>query len=177
MSKETSDAASRTVFVTVGSTRFDALITAITNATCVNALATAGVHSLIIQHGAGSAPDAAASALCASRGITLSSFTYESDISARLSSAWLVVSHAGAGSLLEATGLRRRVVAVVNDALADDHQWELAGAMHEAQLVIATDVAGLSEAIAAAARMRAGQLAMRNNRLLPGVLGEELNML
>jgi len=43
--------------------------------------------------------------------------------------AAFVVSHAGAGSIFEALRAHRPLVVVVNEALADNHQTELADAM------------------------------------------------
>eukprot|EP00842_Homolaphlyctis_polyrhiza_P000406 jgi/Hompol1/1366/HPOL_004580-RA len=50
--------------------------------------------------------------------------------------ASLVVSHAGAGCVVEALRLRRRVVAVVNSKLQHNHQRELATALHDARLLL-----------------------------------------
>ena len=43
-----------------------------------------------------------------------------------MAAATLLISHAGAGSILEGMRLRARMVVVVNDALMDNHQTELA---------------------------------------------------
>ena len=46
-----------------------------------------------------------------------------------LREASLVLSHAGAGSILETLSLRKFLVVVVNEQLMDNHQYELASKM------------------------------------------------
>eukprot|EP00752_Nemacystus_decipiens_P004222 g3857.t1 len=50
----------------------------------------------------------------------------------------MVVSHAGAGSIMEALGLGKALVVVVNSALMDNHQAELAEAMAQRNYLRAT---------------------------------------
>lgn len=58
-------------------------------------------------------------------------FRLKDDISAEMSAADLVVSHAGAGSCTEALRAGRRLVIVVNERLMNDHQSELADRLHQ----------------------------------------------
>mmetsp|Transcript_24970 Transcript_24970/g.99170 ORF Transcript_24970/g.99170 Transcript_24970/m.99170 type:complete len:184 (+) Transcript_24970:227-778(+) len=53
-----------------------------------------------------------------------------------MAAAGLVVSHAGAGSLMEALALKKRVVAVVNAALMGNHQVELADALRRQRSIV-----------------------------------------
>lgn len=46
-------------------------------------------------------------------------------------SASLIISHAGAGSCIEALGIGNPLVVVVNDRLMGNHQAELAGKLHD----------------------------------------------
>ena len=48
-----------------------------------------------------------------------------------LREASLVLSHAGAGSILETLSLRKFLVVVVNEELINNHQYELASKMAE----------------------------------------------
>ena len=52
--------------------------------------------------------------------------------------AALIISHAGAGSILEGMRLNAFMVVVVNDALMHNHQQELAGELHERRHLLAT---------------------------------------
>lgn len=166
----------RAVFVTVGSTRFDALITALFSGSFIAQLRAVGVRSLVVQHGA-SPVDPEAASLCDRHGIALETFAYEPAIGQRMRAADIIVSHAGAGSLLEALALGKRVVAVANRALMDDHQQELAQALHGANCLVSTPVDAAAAAVARAALTAFAPFAARNRGVLPGVLAQELVML
>ena len=115
------DIASRArVFVTVGTTSFDALIHAATTPEFANALEKLGFDELRLQVGRGAAPTEAD---------RVSWFRFAPTITEEMRAADVVISHAGAGSILEALELGKRLVVCVNDALMDNHQSELAGAM------------------------------------------------
>ena len=58
-------------------------------------------------------------------------FRYKDTIMDDLREASLVLSHAGAGSILETLSLRKFLVVVVNEQLMDNHQYELASKMAE----------------------------------------------
>jgi beta-1,4-N-acetylglucosaminyltransferase len=57
--------------------------------------------------------------------------------------ASLIISHAGAGSILEGMRIGAAMVVVVNDTLMHNHQEELAGELHERQHLLATTPGGL----------------------------------
>ena len=56
----------------------------------------------------------------------VSAFRFKPNISLDMSSADLIVSHAGAGSSIEALSFNKPLLTVVNDNLMDQHQTELA---------------------------------------------------
>uniref|UniRef100_A0A3Q0RQW9 UDP-N-acetylglucosamine transferase subunit ALG13 n=1 Tax=Amphilophus citrinellus TaxID=61819 RepID=A0A3Q0RQW9_AMPCI len=108
----------KTVFATVGTTSFDELIE--------SALKARGYERLVLQVGRGSVFPAAAS--CPH--ITLEAFRFKDSIAEDIKQADLVISHAGAGSCLEALGAGKPLLVVVNDKLMDNHQLELAKQLH-----------------------------------------------
>ncbi|XP_061899413.1 UDP-N-acetylglucosamine transferase subunit ALG13 homolog [Entelurus aequoreus] len=116
----------KSVFVTVGTTSFDELIEKITSVHAVKALKDRGYERLVLQVGRGSfLPDAHT---CPH--IYLEVFPFKDSIAEDMEQADLVISHAGAGSCLEALGAGKALLVVVNDKLMDNHQLELARQLH-----------------------------------------------
>jgi len=116
----------KTVFVTVGTTCFDELISSITSSEAIQALKVHGYERLVLQVGRGSVlptpetcPD-----------VQLEAFRFKDSIAEDIKCADLVISHAGAGSCLEALGAGKPLLVVVNDGLMDNHQMELARQLH-----------------------------------------------
>jgi beta-1,4-N-acetylglucosaminyltransferase len=144
----------RRALVTVGTTRFDALVAAADSPAFAAALAAAGFAALVVQAGASPpprrlVPSGAAATLPS--GLRVEWFDYAPSLAPHLAAADLVVSHAGAGSLFEALRARKAVVAVPNPALMDDHQQELARALAAGRhlAVAAPEVGALARALRA----------------------------
>lgn len=116
----------KTVFLTVGTTSFDELIESITRSEAAQALKARGYERLVLQVGRGSVLPAANS--CPH--IELEAFRFKDSIAEDIRQADLVISHAGAGSCLEALGAGKPLLVVVNDKLMDNHQLELARQLH-----------------------------------------------
>lgn len=121
----------RMVLVTVGTTRFDALVRAVDSPDVADALVASGYTKLVIQAGASDyrpnrifPPNAKVA--CLSNGLQAEWFEYAPSLAPLLEEAALVISHAGAGSVFEALRLGVPLVAVPNDLLMDGHQSELA---------------------------------------------------
>lgn len=137
-----------TVLVTVGTTKFDALIDAVYSGSMLDVISTYESPRILIQHGASriSADHAkhrgsiiGTDCFCSRiRGVDIYSFPYTSSFSALLTAADVVIAHAGAGTILEAlrTETRPRLLAVPNNALMDDHQRELADALQGKYLCV-----------------------------------------
>ncbi|XP_034037477.1 UDP-N-acetylglucosamine transferase subunit ALG13 homolog [Thalassophryne amazonica] len=115
----------KTVFVTVGTTRFDELIFTITSSETLQVLKARGYEHLVLQVGRGSLPSQDD---CPH--FTLETFRFKNSIAEDMKRADLVISHAGAGSCLEALGAGKPLLVVVNDKLMDNHQLELARQLH-----------------------------------------------
>lgn len=71
-------------------------------------------------------------------------FRFKPNLDAELDAASLVISHAGAGSILESLRRRKDLLVVVNDALMDNHQLELAEAMQAKGVLLCTYCAELA---------------------------------
>ncbi|KAG6433811.1 hypothetical protein SASPL_105428 [Salvia splendens] len=128
------------VFVTVGTTSFDALVRAVDSQEVREALFRKGYTDLVIQMGRGSyipskvvKADFSVVHLCSGEDGSLSVdyFTFSSSIAEYLKSASLVISHAGSGSIFETLRLRKPLIVVVNEDLMDNHQSELAEELAE----------------------------------------------
>ena len=128
----------RRVFVTVGTTSFDALIGACTTPEFHKKLKTLGFDELRLQVGRGAAPTDTD---------RVSWFRFAPTITEEMRAADVVISHAGAGSILEALELGKRLVVCVNDALMDNHQAELATALEARGHVVVATVGDVAEAL------------------------------
>lgn len=119
----------RVVFVTVGTTLFDALVKAVDTPEVKQELYAKGYTHLLIQIGRGSYIPARSSGGDGS--LAVDYFTFSSSIAESLRSASLVISHAGSGSIFETLRLLKPLIVVVNEDLMDNHQEELAEELAE----------------------------------------------
>ncbi|XP_055339594.1 UDP-N-acetylglucosamine transferase subunit ALG13 homolog [Paramacrobiotus metropolitanus] len=110
------------VFVTVGTTSFDELVEMIIRDECLRILHAHGYSRLRIQYGRGRV-DPPAGLRC---GVRIESYRYKDSIRQDLLDADVVISHAGAGSIMESLGLHKRLLVVINETLMGNHQTELA---------------------------------------------------
>uniref|UniRef100_A0A1D1XNX7 UDP-N-acetylglucosamine transferase subunit ALG13 n=1 Tax=Anthurium amnicola TaxID=1678845 RepID=A0A1D1XNX7_9ARAE len=123
------DKLKKMVFVTVGTTCFDALVKAVDTEEVRAELWRRGYTDLLIQMGRGSyvplkfpGEDGA---------LAVDYFTFSPSIADYLKSASLVISHAGSGSIFETLRLGKPLIVVVNEDLMDNHQSELADELAE----------------------------------------------
>jgi beta-1,4-N-acetylglucosaminyltransferase len=116
----------RTIFVTVGTTLFEALIDGVTSASALQWMAMNGYERLVIQYGKGRKPKLPDPPVV---GLSIECYDYKPSLEADMQSADLIISHAGAGTVMECVRLRKRLVVVINTLLMDNHQTELADAM------------------------------------------------
>ncbi|XP_020592382.1 UDP-N-acetylglucosamine transferase subunit ALG13 homolog [Phalaenopsis equestris] len=112
------------VFVTVGTTCFDALVKSVDSQHVRNELKKRGYTSVLIQMGRGSYIP---SKSCGEEDcLIVDYFNFSPSIADYLRSASLIISHAGSGSIFETLRLRKPLIVVVNEDLMDNHQSELA---------------------------------------------------
>ncbi|XP_076227048.1 alg13 UDP-N-acetylglucosaminyltransferase subunit isoform X2 [Nomia melanderi] len=111
------------VFVTVGTTKFDELIEIILSTEILEALSLKKYNELVLQIGKSTLiPD------CTPRNgfIKIEYFNLNSNISEYVKAADLIISHAGAGSILDALENKKDLIVVANKSLMHNHQLELA---------------------------------------------------
>lgn len=114
----------RSIFVTVGTTRFDRLVDAMTRPEALQWMTRNGYTNLIIQYGKGHEP-----VMAQDTSIHVRSYSFQPSLEQDMRDASLIISHAGAGTVMEALKYKKRLVVVINTALMDNHQTELAHAM------------------------------------------------
>jgi beta-1,4-N-acetylglucosaminyltransferase len=112
-------------FVTVGTTRFDEFVSALTSPTALQMFVSQGYSSLTIQYGTGEKPVLENSGL----NLHIQCYSFQPSLSDDMQRADLILSHAGAGTVMEALKLRKKLVVVINTLLMNNHQEELACAM------------------------------------------------
>ena len=127
----------RSIFVTVGTTQFDALVERVCCQAALELLASRGVGRLVVQHGR-SPPPLPFAPLPEHPSFSLECYPFKPSLRDDLQAADLVVSHAGAGSIMEVLELGKPLLVVVNDSLMDNHQAELAGALSKRSHLVAT---------------------------------------
>jgi beta-1,4-N-acetylglucosaminyltransferase len=134
-------------FCTVGTTRFDDLISTVTSDAVLQMLHERyGITELVVQYGRGSKVAAGM------RGeVKVSGFDFKPSLKEDMAAARIIITHAGAGSLVESLRLDKSVVAVVNTSLMDNHQEELGSALQDkGYLVMAPRAEALCATLGAA---------------------------
>ena len=121
------------VFATVGTTQFETMVNTLLSAEVLALLAAQGYERLVLQTGRGPEPE-----LPAQPPLAIECYRFKPSLDADMRDAALIVSHAGAGSILEGMRLGKLMVVVVNDALMHNHQQELAEELHSRRHLLAT---------------------------------------
>ncbi|EDV30437.1 uncharacterized protein Dana_GF22939 [Drosophila ananassae] len=138
----------KTVYVTVGTTKFDALVAAITSEPALKALKTRQCQKLIIQHG-NSLPltEDAVQLIRDSLGLEIEQYKFRPNRE-DIRDADLIIGHAGAGTCMDILNNNKHGLIVINDQLMDNHQWELARQLASENYLYYSKVADLDENLA-----------------------------
>ncbi|XP_068157468.1 UDP-N-acetylglucosamine transferase subunit ALG13 [Drosophila tropicalis] len=116
----------KTVYVTVGTTKFDGLIETMKSPSVLDALQSRGCQKLILQHGNSAALHSEEmKRIQESHGIQIEQYKFRPNIG-DIKAADLVIGHAGAGTCMDILNNKKPGLIVVNDELMDNHQLELA---------------------------------------------------
>lgn len=145
MQAETPSREPPTAIVTVGSTKFEALIRKVDDPAFLRALRGLGIERLRVQ--VGSTAYRPKNLEGNREGVTVEVFDFSPTVPDELRKAALVVSHAGAGTILDCLRAGRRVVVVPNEVLMANHQVQLGMAMQELGFLACLKVADLVEGI------------------------------
>ncbi len=113
----------RLLFVTVGSTHFDELIDGVLKEETQKIMLEQGYTQMRIQYGKSGRLQPSFRSL---PGLQIEAFQYSPNLDAEIGNADLVVSHAGAGSIIEALRAKKPLIVCANETLMDNHQVELA---------------------------------------------------
>lgn len=115
--------------MTVGSTKFDALIQELDDLTFLKTLKEIGYKGIHFQIGQGSyTPNVQYSNI---DGFDVQVYKYTNDWDAEVSHCGLVLGHAGAGTILDSLEKGKPIVVVANTALMSNHQMEISNRMTE----------------------------------------------
>ncbi|XP_037819475.1 UDP-N-acetylglucosamine transferase subunit ALG13 homolog [Lucilia sericata] len=115
----------RTVYVTVGSTKFDALIQTIITDKVLKILQSNGCKNLILQIGKGQKVNE--QDIAVKYGMRVEQYDFKIEPKRMdIINADLVIGHAGAGTCLDILTNRKAGILVINDQLMNNHQQELA---------------------------------------------------
>jgi beta-1,4-N-acetylglucosaminyltransferase len=128
---------SRKVLVTVGTTEFDELLQQLDSANDLwKELEAFNCKHVLIQRGRGTylfhnfVDQRSEEGVFTTRnGIKVEIFRFHPDLAELIYQVELVISHAGAGTVLEVSSARKLMLVVVNPTLQDNHQEELANAI------------------------------------------------
>jgi beta-1,4-N-acetylglucosaminyltransferase len=139
------------VFVTVGSTRFDALVEASISEPVLCTLRDSGYNRLILQRGNSvieSEEFNRESCTIQRHGVDIEIWRFKPSIQCECEKADLVISHAGSGTVLDVLRLGKSLIVVPNPTLLDNHQEELASALQILGHLKATSIQDLASTIA-----------------------------
>jgi beta-1,4-N-acetylglucosaminyltransferase len=144
---------SKTIFITVGTTLFEELIHAATSPAALQWMIQHGYSRVIIQYGRGSKPiipgaqhianggssnhvvvleepTVCSGSKSVPRSLNVEMYDFKPSLLVDMQRSSLIISHAGAGTVMEVLRQQhQRLVVVINNSLMDNHQMELAQAM------------------------------------------------
>jgi beta-1,4-N-acetylglucosaminyltransferase len=140
------------VFVTVGSTKFDALLQATVSEPVLTALHTKGFVQVVLQRGNSDLDlDCGASTrdslTIRKAGLDIETWKFKPSIHDEIERADLVISHGGSGTILHVLRSGKPLIVVPNPALMDNHQEELASRLDSLGHLRATSVDDLPTTI------------------------------
>ncbi|KAG8217754.1 glycosyltransferase family 28 [Butyriboletus roseoflavus] len=140
-------------FVTVGSTKFDALVQATISEPVLTALHSKGFVRVVLQRGnsdfdLGCGAPTPDSLTIRKAGVDIETWMFKPSIQDDIEHADLVISHGGSGTVLDVLRSGKPLIVVPNPTLMDNHQEELALQLDSLDHLRATSVDDLPATIA-----------------------------
>ena len=132
------------VFVTVGTTKFDALIKKIFSHDVQDALTEKQYTNLTVQIGNSQEPG---TDLLDSQTTIDEVYKFKPSLDSDIKSADLVIAHAGAGTCLEVLESNKPLIVVINEELMGNHQTELAERLEKDNHLVRCTCSTLANAI------------------------------
>ncbi|KAJ6258894.1 UDP-N-acetylglucosamine transferase subunit [Drechslerella dactyloides] len=170
------------VFVTVGTTTFDGLIGAVLKPSIISLLHTQGYTSICIQHGKSAeiyqacrTPELEAELLKCEMSITAFAYADSEEITNKIKLAELVICHAGSGTILDCLRYQKRIIAVPNTTLMENHQAELADEMSKQQYVVKGSLKSIARAIERSATYPYRHFPRMGSKVFTEILEDELD--
>ncbi len=145
----------KTIFVTVGTTKFEQLINQMLHVETLDTFKRFGFNRLILQIGNGKHENENLFNLKNNNdsnkfykhNIEILVYRFKNSLKEDLDCADLVISHAGAGSVLESLEANKKLIVVINQTLMNNHQLELAEKMYNERFLLYTTCANLVDQI------------------------------
>lgn len=140
------------VFLTIGSTRFDALITSAFTERFLSSLRKKGYTTLVVQCGNStfefsSKIQNGETQKLSRAGVDVEFWKFKPSLQEDYEKADLVISHAGSGTILDVLRMPKPMIVVPNPTLLDNHQEELASILEEMGHLKSTTVENLPSVI------------------------------
>ncbi|KAH9856949.1 glycosyltransferase family 1 protein [Lenzites betulinus] len=141
------------VFLTVGSTRFDALVHAALAPPVLDVLRALGYRSLDVQCGNSDFDTAPFTQHAPDHwqrtdgALDINVWRFKPSLKDDYERADLIISHAGSGTIIDVLRLGKPLIVVPNPTLLDNHQEELSDALAHLGHLRSSTVAGLPQAI------------------------------
>ncbi|KZT42080.1 glycosyltransferase family 1 protein, partial [Sistotremastrum suecicum HHB10207 ss-3] len=135
------------VFVTVGSTHFDALLLSVLSTPSLQSLHQKGYTRLVMQSGNSKIEFQALVKDAAKYGLETEIYTFKPTLKEDYDRADMVISHAGSGTILDVLRLHKPMIVVPNTSLLHNHQQELASVLDSQQYLKCATVQNLAALI------------------------------
>ncbi|KAG4300619.1 hypothetical protein PCANB_003099 [Pneumocystis canis] len=164
----------KTVFVTVGSTQFDALIFSVQQKQVQEALIAHGFSKMVVQYGNSSNVFHNSERV---EGLEIEGFSYSADIEEVFQTSDLIISHAGSGSIIEALELQKQLIVVVNNTLMDNHQVELTEILSHENCLISSTPEGLLHTIQNLDKNKLKPFSFSTKAMFPIILDNQMNFI